>query len=458
MTVTPDVKSELEKIVGNNNVRDEDYILAAYGMDMTVAVPSKADVVVLPGCTEEVSAILKLATEKKIPVTPRASNTLGSGVGLAQGGILLDLGRMDKIIGFDEKTLTVTAQGGCGANMIMQTLKKKGFDLPLQPWFGSGPSIGSWVSATGTGGRIAKYGQATSWVLGMEVVLPTGEIIRTGTAALEACQPFSNFYGNYRLDQFFHRSCGTIGVITEVTCGVIPLPETTTGIAYGFDDMQSFGKAAYEIQRADAATDIEHEDGDLYNEFLKMHQPHPLVLIVTNQGYKEEVARKTEIAKRICEEAGGHPLPDKFAKITWDNAASFDYGAARYGRYAMMSAASTYDSYEQCYRIIKDTLRKYNIKSAWSAWSSWPAWVIGWVVAAYDFETQRADVDKAYFEIYRQLLDVPNCAISVISDPYMKVVKDIKNLLDPAGIMNPSAWGGVSGESMKMLKQIPLNQ
>ena len=457
MALESDVKTKLEKIVGKGDVRDEDFILAAYAVDMTEVVPSKADVVVLPESREEVSAILKLATEKKIPVTPRASNTFGSGVGLANGGILLDLGKMDKIIKIDEDTMSVTAQAGCSANKIFQELKKRGFDLPLQPWFGPGPSIGSWVSATGTGGRIARYGQAKSWVLGLEVVLPTGEILQTGSGMCENCQPFWNWTSNLGLDQLFHRSYGTLGVITEVTAGMIPLPETTSSIAYGFDDMQCFIKAAYNIQRADAATDIEHEDGDLYNHLLEMSEPYPFVLCVTNQGYKEEVKRKTEIASRLCEEAGGYSLPSKFAETTWKNAATFDFRTAHFGRYAMIGGMCTYATYEKMYRIYKDTLDKYNIKNGWSAWSSWPAWVVGWVVAYYNPETQLEDLMKVKFEVMRKCIELPDFLPGPVREPYANVMTNIKNMLDPSDIMNHKAWEGpASGSLFKMLKNLPL--
>jgi FAD/FMN-containing dehydrogenase len=458
MAFASGVKLELEKIVGVGNVRDEDYVLTAYATDISEIPPSKADAVVLPESKEEVSAILKLANERKIPVTPRASNTLGFGVGLAQGGILLDLGKMDGILRIEEDLMTATAQAGCGAYKLFQAVNKRGLDIPVRPWFGSGPSIGSWIAATGTGARVHRYGHCQEWVCGLEVVLATGEIIQTGAGQYENHSNYLHRGGSGNLMNLFQMTFGTLGVITEVTVGLIPLPETTISVCYGFNDMESFIKAAYDIQRADAATDIEHEDGDLYNHFLEMSEPYPFVLCITNQGHEKEAKARTEVVSRICEDLGGHALPDKFAKATWDNAATFDYRTTHFGRYTLAAASCSYRSYEKAYRIIKDTFAKYNIKNAWSGWSCWPAWVEGWAVAYYNPETQLEDMQKAKFEITKKCADLPDYFFNSVRAPYEDLLVRIKNMIDPNNIMNPSTWDFVTGAPFKAIRNIPLEQ
>lgn len=458
MGLALDVKSELEKIVGVGNVRDEDHILTAYATDISEFPPSKAEWVVQPESKEDVSNVLKLANERKIPVTPRASNTLGAGVGLAQGGILLDLAKMDQILRIEEEYMTVTAQAGCSAYKIIQEVNKRGLDIPIRPWFGPGPSIGSWISATGTGARVHRYGHCQEWICGLEVVLATGEIIQTGAGQWENHGRFMHKGGSGNLTNLFQLTFGTMGVLTEVTVGLIQLPETTISVCYGFNDMKSFIKAAYDIQRADAATDIEHEDGDLYNHFLEMSEPYPFVLCVTNQGHEKEAQARNEVVTQICEGLGGGLLPEEFAEATWDNAATFDYRTAHFGRYTLSPAFSSYQSYEKAYRIIKDTYAKYNIKNAWSGWSCWPAWVEGWAVAYYNPETQMEDLQKAKFEIARQSADLPDYFFNSLQTPYEDLLVRIKNMIDPNNIMNPGTWDFLTGAPFKEIRKVPLEK
>lgn len=295
--LSPDVKLELEKIVGQDDVKDKDFQLTAYSQTMIFVPPSKPDVVVLPESKEEVSAILRLANDQKISVVVRAGGTAGP-ISLADGGIIIDLAKMDKIVNIDEENLICTVQAGMNTYNVVHELRKRGYDVPLKPWYGSGVTIGSWMCGPSmVGSRVARYGTGDKWSLGLEVVLPTGEIVQTGSGAFDNCKTFMSnpWLSLNSVDRLFFQSLGTLGVVTEVSFLMVPLPEATEHIAYGFNDIQSLSKAASSVQRAGAATDIEHEDSDIY-ELLLMPVDYPLVLNVTNEGYKEEVKRKTEVA------------------------------------------------------------------------------------------------------------------------------------------------------------------
>jgi glycolate oxidase len=457
MALSADVKSALEKIVGKDDVKDQEYVRTAYSQTMIYVAPTKPDVVLLPESKEEVSAILRLANEKQISVVPRAGGTAGP-ISIADGGIIIDLAKMDKIVRIEEETLTVTVQAGMPVYHVVQELRKRGYDLPLKGWFGSGVTMGSWICGPSmVGTRAARYGTADKWSLGCEVVLPTGEIVQTGSGAFENCHPFMSnpWLSLNSLDRIFNQSLGTLGIVTEVSALMVPLPEATEHIAFGFNDIPSLSKAASSVQRAAAATDIEHEDCDIYS-LLQHPVDYPLVLCITNQGYKEEVERKTEVASRLCEAAGGHALPASYAALTWENTANFNFRTAKFGVFSCAAACTSYESYPEIYKIIKDTWKKYNMLNGWSAWTCFPNWVQGWTIGCYDADTQTDDFQKAMFEITKKCLSVPDSYPFTIRPPFENLLQKIKDALDPNGIMNPGAWFMISGGQARLLEAIPL--
>jgi FAD/FMN-containing dehydrogenase len=457
MALSPDVKLELVKIVGQNDCKDDDFVLTAYSQTMIYQPPTKPDVVVLPETKEEVSAILRLANENKITVVPRAGGTAGP-ISIADGGIIIDMAKMDKFVNIEERTLTCTVQAGVTVYNCVKELRKRGYDVPLKGWYGPGVTMGSWICGPSmVGSRAARYGTADKWSLGLEVVLPTGEIVQTGSGAFENCHPFMSnpWLSLNSMDRLFHQSLGTLGIVTEVSFLMVPLPEATDHIAFGFDDVESLSNAASSVQIAGAATDIEHEDCDIY-KLLLMPVDYPLVLCVTNQGYKEEVERKTEVARRLCEKAGGHALPAKYAELTWNNTANFNFRTASFGLFACAAACTSYESYPEIYRIIKDTWKKYGLMNGWSAWTCFPNWVQGWTIGYYDPNTQMEAFQKAMFEITKKCISVPDSYPYTLKPPFEDLLQKIKDCLDPNGIMNPGAWFMISGAQARLLEAIPL--
>ena len=457
MALSADVKSELEKIVGRDDVKDQEFVRTAYSQTIIYQAPMKPDVVVLPETKEEVSAVLRLANEKQIPVVPRAGGTAGP-ISIADGGIIIDLAKMDKVLNIDEKTRTITVQGGIKVYTVVHELRKRGYDLPLKAWFGSGVTMAGYICGPSmVGTRVARYGTCDKWTVGLEVVLPSGEIVQTGSGAFEKCRTFMSnpWLSLNSIDKLFHQSLGTLGIVTEITALMIPLAEATEHIAYGFEDMRALSKAAASIQCAMAATDIEHEDSDIY-DLLQMPVDYPVVLCVTNEGYKEEAKRKTEISMELCEKAGGVALPSKYAELTWYNTANFNYRTNKFGRFCCAAACTSYESYPEIYKLIKDTWKKYNIVNGWSAWTCWPNWVQGWTIGYYNIDTQFNEFQQAMFEITKKCLDIPDSYPYTIRPPFEDLLQLIKDSIDPNGIMNPGAWFQISGAQARMLEAIPL--
>lgn len=457
MAISSDIKLQLSEIVGEDNLKDQDFDLTAYSETMIWAPPTKADVIILPETKEQVSAILRLANDNGITVVPRAGGTAGP-ISVADGGIIMDLAKMNKVVNIDEKTLTCTVQAGMPVYHVVQELRNIGYDVPLKGWFGPGVTMGGWICGPSmVGTRAARYGTVDKWSLGLEVVLPNGEIVQTGSGAFENCKPFMSnpWLSLNSLDRLFHQSLGTLGIVTEVSFYMMPMPESMNHITFGFNSVESLSEAASSVQIAGAATDIEHQDCDIFN-FLKRPVDYPLILCITNAGYEEEVVRKTEVARALCNKAGGHELSPDLAELTWDNAANFNFRTAEKGVFACAAACTSYESYPVIYKIIKETWGKYGLLNGWSGWTCFPNWVQGWTIGCYDKETQTEDFQKAMFEITKRILTIPDSYPFLIKPPFENLLQTIKDALDPNGIMNPGAWFMISGAQARMLEAIPL--
>jgi len=134
MALSANIKSELEKICGKNDVMDQDFVKTAYSQTMIYNNPVYPDVVVLPETKEEVSAVLRLANANKITVTPRAGGTAGP-ICVSDGGIIIDMSKMDKFLDFDEGNMVFTVEAGITVYNVVQELRKRGYDLPLKGWY-----------------------------------------------------------------------------------------------------------------------------------------------------------------------------------------------------------------------------------------------------------------------------------------------------------------------------------
>jgi glycolate oxidase len=206
----------LREIVGYENVLVGDGIGEEYAHDEALAVkPCMPEVVVKPGTAEEVAEILRLANEKRVPVTPRGGGTgLSGGCVPSSGGILLSLERMNRIIEIDEANHVAVVEAGVTLSSLMKAVEAHGLCYPSYPGEESA-TVGGNV-ATNAGGMMAvKYGVTRNFVLGLEAVLPTGEIIWTGGKYVKVSS-------GYDLTQLIVGSEGTLAVVTKVILKLVP--------------------------------------------------------------------------------------------------------------------------------------------------------------------------------------------------------------------------------------------
>lgn len=219
--VTETQIKSFQQIVGQPFVIITNEDKALYAQDHTEDLTYMPEVVVKPKTAAEVSAILKLCNEYNIPVTPRGAGTGLSGAALPiYGGVVLAMERFNQIIAIDERNFQVTVEPGVINETLQQAVKEKGLFYPPDPASKGSCFLGGNIAHASGGPRALKYGTTRDYVLNLEVVLPTGEIMWTGANTLK-------YSTGYNLTHLFIGSEGTLGVVTKMVLKLIPHPQQT---------------------------------------------------------------------------------------------------------------------------------------------------------------------------------------------------------------------------------------
>jgi glycolate oxidase len=330
----PEVIEKLQQIVGAENVLVEPSKVEPYGAD---AVKEKfpPEAVVFPETTGEMSEILKLANKKIFPVTAR-----GGGVGYTggavpvDGGIVIGTDRMNKIIEISADDLYVVCQPGLTTFELQQAVEKHGLLFPPDPASYKDSFIGGNIAENAGGMRTPKYGVTKHSVLGLEVVTATGEIIRTGGKTVK------NVVG-FDLTGLMCGSEGLLGIITEATLKLLPMPEATATVRASFKSMESACKVltkftpegllpmAMEVVDRNCIGAIEQ------NFAFGLSKDANAILIVAVDGFAEEVTRNAAMIERILGENGGFDIlrsrtKDEENKL-WDVRRAISPSLMKYG-------------------------------------------------------------------------------------------------------------------------------
>ena len=236
------IKRALIDIVGEENYTDSLIDMVAYSKDASEH-KHRPEAAVWATTTEQISAILKLANQEKFPVTARGAGTSLAGLTVPEhGGVVVDLGRMNKIIEISIEDRLAVVQPGVVYGDLEKALKPYGFFFPPDPASGMVSTLGGNVACNAGGIKGAKYGTTKDYVLALEVVLAGGRVLHTGSKCMKSVS-------GYDLTKLFVGSEGTLGVITEITLKINPRPPLTCTAMATFDDLEDAGRAVREIMR-----------------------------------------------------------------------------------------------------------------------------------------------------------------------------------------------------------------
>jgi len=242
--ITPDILESIVAIVGREAVIADQPGLEKYSHDETEDLVYYPEVVAKPQTPREVSALMKLCNDNLIPVTPRGAGTGLSGGALpVKGGLLIAMERFNKVLEIDEANLQATVEPGVITEEFMSQAAAKGLLYPVDPASKGSCFIGGNVSHGSGGPRVVKYGTIREYILNLEVVLPSGEIIWTGANTLK-------YASGYNLTQLFIGSEGTLGIITKIVVKLIPMPTLDALMLASFASNEAACAAVSAIFRA----------------------------------------------------------------------------------------------------------------------------------------------------------------------------------------------------------------
>lgn len=309
--LTPELVLELKAIVGKDNCYFADDINEDFAHDeMPIYGTHMPDAVVMPADTEEVSAIMKLCNENRIPVTVRGAGTgLVGGSTPMLGGVVLCTMRMDKIIAYDMSNLNVRVQPGVRLCDLAADAIGHGFMYPPDPGEKTG-SLGGNVSTNAGGMRAVKYGTTRDYVLAMTVVLPSGEVMHLG-------RPVTKASSGYSLLHLIIGSEGTLGVITELTMKLLPNPQEDMSFILPFENIEGAINTVPKIKLAGLnPQSIEFMERDIVDSAANFsgtkiiptkvndREVGAYILVTLDGNDEDEIFQRAEVLAGIADESG----------------------------------------------------------------------------------------------------------------------------------------------------------
>ena len=443
----------IRSIVGPDRMSQGESVLELHSKDESFHLRKKPDLVVWPLSAKEISQILKLANERRIPVTPWGAGTSLEGNPIpVEGGIVLDLQQMDHILELRAEDLQVRVEPGVIYKELNQYLSRYGLFFPPDP--GASATIGGMVGNNASGIRTIKYGATKDFVLSMMIVLPSGEVIRVGTNAMKSSS-------GYDLCRLFVGSEGTLGVMTEVTLRLIGLPEEFMAAVAQFHLIREATDTVFQIMRSGlspAALELlDAPTVQVVNQFKKLSlEEKPTLFIefhgMSGSGLKEEL----RVVEEICGE---------------NRCLRFDSGIGREERNRLWEARygvreSIKINNPGFHPLVIDTavpISKYSDMVAWGQKIIEKKGLKGYafghagsgnlhmeILGIPEEKAQWQRVREAEEEIVYFALECGGTAtgehgIGIGKKKFMKkehgesllLMKQIKTLLDPHGIMNP---------------------
>ncbi|MCC7177839.1 MAG: FAD-binding protein [Acidobacteria bacterium] len=304
MGIAADVKAALVAAVGIANAREDADARLQYGTDALLR-GAPADLVLIPGTVEEIAAIARLCHTHGVPLVVRGAGTGYTGGAVpVRGGVLLSMERFDRILEIDEENLLAVVQPNVLTGELQDAVESRGLFYPPDPASLKKSALGGNVAECAGGPRAVKYGTTRRYVMALQAVLPTGEIIRTGSKAVK------NVVG-YDLTQLLVGSEGTLAILTEITLRLIPKPPVAATLQATFVDVGAAvrGVTALLAARVVPATIELVDAGSL--QAVERHLKRSVapagtgaMLLIEVDGVPGGVAEEVALVDEACQSAG----------------------------------------------------------------------------------------------------------------------------------------------------------
>jgi alkyldihydroxyacetonephosphate synthase len=416
----------------------------------------RADLAVLPRTEDEVAATLRLANQHLVPVVPWGGGSGSQGGAVAtEGGVVLDLTGLDRVVEVDEQALTVTAEAGVNGRRLELELNERGLMLPHYPASVDLATVGGYVAARGSGVLSTRYGKIEDLVLSLRVAVPTGELIDTVRVPRHAVGP--------DLTQLFVGSEGTLGVITRATLQLAPLPTARRFEAVSFPSLED----GIDAVRAGVARGYRPSVVRMYDEVATRFSLGPVVgeelegvcTLLCFEGEPAVADAEAEGLLALAVAHGASVLPGRLGEIWWERRYDF-YRPPHHPElpavWGTIEAVASYSRILDVYRAVRAAVEEpyaehdLALRVHLSHWYPWGTMIYGRFVVPDGGPDAVALHDRIWADGVGAILG----AGGVINDhhgvglklaPYMRAqygpaldtLRQIKEGLDPNRIMNP---------------------
>ena len=429
--------------------------LLTYGFDGTAALKGEAGIVVLPETVEEVAAVVRYAAEKKVPIVSR-----GSGTGLSGGSvptanaILLCLVRMDRILEVDERNLTAHVEAGAITQKIAEAADAVGLLYPPDPGSMKISTIGGNVAENSGGLRGLKYGVTRDYVMGMEVVLASGEIVRLGNKCVKDV-------AGYSMKDVFIGSEGTLGIITKVLLKLVPKPAAKKTLLATFAQMDAAADTVSAIIAAKIIPcTLEFLDRitiKCVEDYAKIGLPldAEAILLMETDGHPAVVAEQAQQMEKIARASGAVTVQvaataDEAAKLATARRSAFSALARVAPTTILEDATVPRSELTKMIRFIQEVGARHRLRIG-----TFGHMGDGNLHPTFLTDERNTDemarVEKAMHEIFDYALALGGTITgehgvglakktflpAALGDASLTLLRQLKRTLDPDGILNP---------------------
>ncbi|NHJ15023.1 MAG: FAD-binding oxidoreductase [Candidatus Thorarchaeota archaeon] len=461
---------EIAAIVGDAYVSTRQDVLLSYSVSASTGYDSVIPgAVVRPGTTLEVAEVLKVANKYRIPVTPRCGgSSLQAEVIPKEGALVVELMRLEDISLYEDLR-SITVGAGITYGKLDKFLKRHGLWVPFYPGSSLSATVAGNVSVNGSGFGSGVFGCIGELVLGLEVVLPNGTVIRTGSEANpNAPGPFLRYSFGPDLTGLFIGALGSLGIITKVSLKTYRRIEHYYYNTYGFQDANSLEKFLLELKENEVnALWMAVYEGRILEFFLDMageefgipsHEWPPLVVSMTIGRHRpDQLDSDADITGRICERYGGHVIGiGELPKAEWEDRLrkwirmSYLHGWAWRMLYHHQSISNWHKSID----VIWETLDEFGIIGHTAGLQSGHASYNFYPQLYFDPQDSEEEerVRKAHKAMAKKLFKAGAVPFKLAPywvegieemESYMRLIRTLKATIDPNGIMNPGVLGGI---------------
>jgi len=459
---------ELTSVVGEDRVNDNQVIISAYSRDACHLTAKRPGIVVMPTSVQEVQAIVRLCAKNKTPLVPAGGRNgiCGACIPRVENAVMLDMVKMDKVVRIDEDVMTVTVESGLRWAELIHRLDEKGYKLGFRgPYGGNVGTVGGSTSINSIGYAASKYGPSTEGVVSLEVVLPNGSIIQTGTGWNKTARLFARYTTYNDLTGIFLGDSGTLGVKTKVTLKIYPKAEFITYGDFGFKSLEEATAAFLEVQKRGLTEELnllaDRQSTDtFFPGFLDKHKEINSMFASIVQETDQQLAdRKMEIVREIALKHGGKDLGNFASQMHWGE--MFNLVQPLYNNGFWLNTCHLRpitlipELMKRCWKVFeKYRILDNGIKWIASCLGSERAYATGWVTI---FVPDKSKMDlglKVWNELLDAIIDTGGCpywngllwenrALKQTNPVLIDTYRAIKKALDPDNILCPGVFTGV---------------